>query len=109
MNTVSVNGLSCSYARLGKYSNCATQEKSVSPSVAPASAPKKESFDPSPTTLPTVKPTETNYTPSYSVPNYAPIKPSTLVYTGNSCSGYPSIIDAYGKDAGSCVTNYINN
>jgi hypothetical protein len=101
MNTVSVNGLSCSYARLGKYSNCATQEKAAAPV-------KTENFDPSPTTLPTPTPTAVNYTPSYTVPNYAPIKTTALVYTGNSCSGYPNIMDAYGKDAGNCVTNYIN-
>jgi len=136
MNTVSVNGLSCSYARLGKYSNCASAEKSVSPSVVAPVAPapvapvvpapvvpapvvpapvapvapvvKKESFDPSPTTLPVTKPSAVNYTPSYTVPNYGPVRP-TLVAAGNSCAGYPNIMDAYGKDAGNCVTNYINN
>jgi len=107
MNTISVNGLSCSYARLGTYSNCATQEKSVTPS--PVVAPVKiESFDPSPTTLPGSAPSAVNYTPSYTVPNYAPVKP-TLISAGNSCAGYPNVIDAYGKNAGNCVTNYINN
>ena len=122
MNTISVNGLSCSYARLGTYSNCATQEKSVTPSpvvapvvapvvtpvVTPVVAPAKESFDPSPTTLPGSTPSAVNYTPSYSVPNYGPVKP-TLIAAGNSCAGYPNVMDAYGKNAGNCVTNYINN
>lgn len=63
---------------------------------------------PAPTSAPTLAP---NYTPSYVVPNYPPISTSSL--SGNSCSGYPSIISAYGGmgsgSSNSCITNYINN
>ena len=123
-----VNGSSCSYARLKTYANCARAEvKSTAPvaaaapvsltaaPVAPAPvapAPVAEGFyylDPSPTSLPGGANTgEKNYTPSYNVPNYPPIK--TESFTASECGGYRKILNAYGGMTGeNCVTNYINN
>ena len=131
-----VNGSSCSYARLKTYANCARAEvKSTAPVAAPApvsltaapvaapvaatvpvAAPvavaAKEGFyylDPSPTSLPGGANTgEKNYTPTYNVPNYPPIK--TESFTASECGGYRKILNAYGGMTGeNCVTNYINN
>ena len=128
-----VNGSSCSYARLKTYANCARAEvKSTAPvaaaapvsltaaPVAPApvaaapvaAAPVAEGFyylDPSPTSLPGGANTgEKNYTPSYNVPNYPPIK--TESFTASECGGYRKILNAYGGMTGeNCVINYINN
>ena len=49
-----------------------------------------------------------NYVPHYNVPNYAPINTNSLTYGGN-CAGYPNILQAYGSDAGNCVSNFIQN
>jgi hypothetical protein len=130
-----VNGSSCSYARLKTYANCARAEvKSTAPvAAAPVSltaapvaaapvaaapvvaapvAAAAEGFyylDPSPTSLPgSANSGEKNYTPTYNVPNYAPIK--TDSFTVTECGGYRKILNAYGGMSGeSCVTNYINN
>ena len=131
-----VNGSSCSYARLKTYANCARAEvKSTAPVAAPApvsltaapvaapvaatvpvAAPvavaAKEGFyylDPSPTSLPGGANTgEKNYTPTYNVPNYPPVK--TESFTATECGGYRKILNAYGGMTGeNCVTNYINN
>ena len=131
-----VNGSSCSYARLKTYANCARAEvKSTAPGAAPApvsltaapvaapvaatvpvAAPvavaAKEGFyylDPSPTSLRGGANTgEKNYTPTYNVPNYPPVK--TESFTATECGGYRKILNAYGGMTGeNCVTNYINN
>ena len=49
-----------------------------------------------------------DYSPSYTVPNYPSINADSLTY-GSSCGSYPSIMQAYGKNAGNCVTNFITN
>ena len=144
----SVNGPSCSYARLKTYANCARAE--IRPSVpvsvavaapaakvavaaapapaaaAPAAAapvapvapaaPAAEKFrmerflDPSVDSLPGRPEGPTNYTPSYKVPNYEPINPSSLISAEATCGGYRKIITAYNNMTGSsCTTNYINN
>jgi hypothetical protein len=41
----------------------------------------------------------------YIVPNYEPINHNSLVMSG-SCAGYPNIMNAYGKTAGNCNTQY---
>ncbi len=110
-----VSGPSCSYVKLATYNNCSNAE--VASSIPVASdyvykAPTKEGFDPTSAVVDTslsTAPTNTpNYTPQYTVPNYAPI---TTLNTGNSCSGYSGILNAYGgmDGSGSCTTNYINN
>jgi hypothetical protein len=114
-----VNGPSCSYARLKTYANCARAEvrPAVPVSVAAAAAPApvavaKESYlDPSPTSLPGGANTgATNYTPSYNVPNYAPIAVDSLITSDATCGGYRKILSAYGgMNGSSCTTNYINN
>jgi len=54
---------------------------------------------------------EKNYTPSYTVPNYAPINTDSLITKDDaSCGGYRKILQAYGgMNGSSCTTNYINN
>jgi hypothetical protein len=84
----------------------------AAPVVAAPVAAAAEGFyylDPSPTSLPgSANSGEKNYTPTYNVPNYAPIK--TDSFTVTECGGYRKILNAYGGMSGeSCVTNYINN
>ena len=127
----SLNGQSCSYARLKTYSNCARAEvrpasvpstvavaapaAPVSVAAAPAApvaaAPAVERYiDPSPDSLPGKYSGPTNYTPSYRVPNYEPITVESLTSTTETCGGYRKILDAYKNMSGSsCTTNYINN
>jgi hypothetical protein len=135
----SVNGQSCSYARLKTYANCARAEvrpasvpstvavaapaapvsvaaaAPAAPAPAPAApvaaAPAVEGYlDPSPDSLPGKYDGPTNYTPSYRVPNYEPITVESLTSTTETCGGYRKILDAYSNMSGSsCTTNYINN
>lgn len=120
-----VNGPSCSYARLKTYSNCARNEVKSAPAPAPApvsvasppaAAPAPAAavpegyLDPSPMSLPgNANSGEKNYTPSYTVPDYAPIATST--FSGSECGGYRKILNAYGgmESSGSCVTKYMTN
>lgn len=116
-----VNGPSCSYAKLKTYANCARAEvrPAVPVSVAVAATPAPVAvaataegyLDPSPFSLPGGANTgATNYTPSYNVPNYAPINPSSLITSDATCGGYRKILSAYGgMNGSSCTTNYINN
>jgi hypothetical protein len=90
----SVNGQSCSYAKLGTYSNCGNVEKIL------------EKFEPGADMSKGKSNLNANYTPKYTVPSY---DTSVKLTSGNTCGGHSSIIDAYGKEAGNCVTNYINN
>jgi hypothetical protein len=89
-----VNGQSCSYVKLGTYSNCANAEKRV------------EKFEPGADMPKPVSSVTPNYTPKYTVPAY---ETSVKLTSGNTCGGHANILDAYGKEAGNCVTNYINN
>ena len=75
------------------------------------SAPRVEGYlDPSPDSLPGKYSGPTNYTPSYNVPNYAPITVESLTSSSDTCGGYRKILDAYSNMSGSsCTTNYINN
>jgi hypothetical protein len=41
----------------------------------------------------------------YVVPTWAPINHDSLIMS-SSCNGYPTIMNAYGKEAGSCQTQY---
>lgn len=125
MNYGSVNGPSCSYAKLKTYANCARAE--IRPSVpvnvaaaatpapvevaAPAAPVMEGYLDPSPYSLPGgANSGPTNYTPSYTVPNYAPINTNSLISGEASCGGYRKILGAYGgMNGSSCTTNYINN
>jgi len=126
-----VNGPACSYAKLKTYANCARAEKPrvAAPEIpaaatvaapapaAPAApaAPVAEGYyylDPSVDSLPgNANSGEKNYTPSYTVPNYAPINTDSLITKDDaSCGGYRKILQAYGgMDGSSCTTNYINN
>lgn len=83
----------------------------VAAAPAPVAAAKEGFYylDPSPTSLPGGANTgEKNYSPSYNVPNYPPIK--TESFTATECGGYRKILNAYGGMSGeNCVTNYINN
>jgi len=125
LSSYSVNGQSCSYAKLKTYANCARAE--VRPPVpvnvavaappapvsvaAPAESFRMERFlDPSVDSLPgNANSGEKNYIPSYSVPNYAPISTDTFTVS-NNCGGYRQILGAYGgMNGSSCTTNYINN
>jgi hypothetical protein len=146
-----VNGVSCSYVKLGRYNKCSNAEVAKAPSLSSSdyvysgnipSASQAAAAQAAGQTAP-VNPTmvgsdgqpvaqiPTNfsnpvagvqegyyyadavdpaYTPSYNVPNYAPINTNSLVYGGNSaCAGYPNIMAAYGNESGNCQTNYINN
>jgi len=51
-----------------------------------------------------------DFSPTYLVPNYPAINHNALTHgvVGN-CGGYFNILDAYGQNSGSCVTNYVNN
>ena len=121
MSYQSVNGQSCSYAKLKTYANCARAEKRpVVAAAAPvavaapvaAPAPVAESYlDPSPDSLPgNANSGEKNYTPSYRVPNFPPITTDALISDEVTCGGYKKILGAYGGMSGSsCTTNYINN
>ena len=109
-----VNGPSCSYAKLKTYANCARAEKR--PAVAVAAPPTpvaKEGYylDPSVDSLPgNANSGEKNYTPSYTVPDYAPINIDSLSKGDASCGGYKKILTAYsGMNGSSCTTNYTNN
>ena len=120
-----VNGPSCSYAKLKTYANCARAEKrpAAAPTVAVAAppapvavaaAPATEGYylDPSVDSLPgNANSGEKNYTPSYTVPDYAPINTDSLITKGDaSCGGYRKILNAYsGMNGSSCTTNYTNN
>ena len=42
----------------------------------------------------------------YIVPVWDPINHYSLIYPVPTCSGYPNIEAAYGKDAGQCQTTY---
>ncbi len=42
---------------------------------------------------------------TYIVPNYPPINHNSLTMSA-SCAGYPSILNAYGQNAGNCQTQY---
>ena len=42
----------------------------------------------------------------YIVPVFSPISYDSLTAKIPSCSGYPSIVDAYGADAAKCQTTY---
>jgi hypothetical protein len=113
----SVNGPSCSYAKLKTYANCARAEVrpampvAVAAPPAPVAVAKEGYLDPSPYSLPGSANTGvTNYTPSYNVPNYAPIDSNAFSATEGSCGGYKKILGAYnGMNGSSCTTNYINN
>jgi hypothetical protein len=88
----------------------ATELPKLVPSIPGGEA--REGFyylDPSPTSLPGGANTgEKNYTPTYNVPNYPPIK--TENFSATECGGYRKILNAYGgMSGGNCVTNYINN
>lgn len=57
---------------------------------------------------------ESEYVPSYKVPNYPPINIDALTHgqAGKNCGGYFNILSAYsgmGQDGSSCTTNFINN
>lgn len=55
---------------------------------------------------------ESEYVPSYKVPNYPPINIDALTHgqAGKNCGGYFNILSAYsGMGGGDCVTNFINN
>lgn len=132
-----VNGPACSYAKLKTYANCARAEKPrVAPPVAVAAAPAPPAapeapvapaapvaapaattegyyyLDPSVDSLPgNANSGEKNYTPSYTVPDYAPITPDALITKDDaSCGGYRKILVAYsGMNGSSCTTNYTNN
>jgi len=53
---------------------------------------------------------DSDYKPSYVVPNYPPINTDSLTHgVGYQCGGYFNILDAYGSNSSSCVTNYITN
>jgi hypothetical protein len=118
----SVNGPSCHYKKLARYSKCSEAEVAATavPTTTDFVKPKPgastgaasetfrytEGFEEAGATgasapaeavseavsEPAVKP---EYTPSYSVPNYPPINIDSLTYGGRGCAGYPSIIDAY--------------
>lgn len=142
----SVNGKSCSYVKLGRYSNCSSAEVANTPSpstsdyvnkgalpntsqnqsaqssaqVAPVN-PTMVGSNGQPISTPVANPSapkigvtegfyadEGKFVPHYNVPNYAPINTNSLTYGGN-CAGYPNILQAYGSDAGNCVTNFIQN
>ena len=132
MSYQSVNGPSCSYAKLKTYANCARSETRPAAPVAVAapaapvavaapSAPTPQAtpegyrmerfLDPSVDSLPGNPNTGvTNYTPSYKVPNFPAITTSALTSSEATCGGYKKIIGAYGGMSGSsCTTNYINN
>jgi hypothetical protein len=139
----SVNGVSCSYVKLGRYNKCSNAEVMKTPdlsssdyvysgsiptaSQSAAAQAAAENAPVSPTMVgsdgqPVAMPStfsapsagvenyaEPAYTPSYSVPNYAPINTNSLTYGGN-CQGYVPILKAYGgMESGNCVTNFINN
>lgn len=131
----SVNGPSCHYRKLAKYSKCSEAEVTAvaAPSVVDYTFKDSAAIDkagfatPSPTAPVAAAPATTpepfayrskerfetvtpEYTPSYSVPNYPAINIDSLLYGGKGCNGHPTIIDAYGgSSAGSCTTNFINN
>lgn len=55
-------------------------------------------------------PTSNVVTGQYLVPNWGSISYNALQYGAiPSCSGYPSITNAYGAGAGNCQTQYINS
>jgi hypothetical protein len=87
----------------------------AAPAAAAPAAPVAEGYyylDPSVDSLPgNANSGEKNYTPSYTVPNYAPINTDSLITKDDaSCGGYRKILQAYGgMDGSSCTTNYINN
>ena len=96
----SVNGASCSYAKLATYNSCGA----TTPAPAPvASAPVADVTD-------ITEGFEDKYKPSYKVPAVEGIKLDALTHGGvNACGGYFSIMDAYGKDAGNCTISYTQN
>lgn len=142
----SVNGVSCSYNKLGRYNNCSKAEstripnnmgdfvmKGAEPSpvqlTSAQSAVQNSIVSPtavgadgqpvavpvSNVALPNVGVMEgfyadSDYTPSYRVLNVPAINTNALTHGATaSCGQYPSIMLAYGSDAGSCVSNFINN
>lgn len=134
MSYQSVNGPSCSYAKLKTYANCARSETRPAVPVAvaaPAPAPvtvaapapvaavpsaptavatpegyRMERFlDPSVDSLPgNANSGLKNYTPSYKVPNYPAITTDALVSSEASCGGYKKILGAYSGMSGSSCT-----
>jgi hypothetical protein len=119
-----VNGPSCHYKKLARYSKCSEAEVAATavPTTTDFVKPKpgastgaasetfryrsSEGFEEAGATgasAPAEAVSEAvsepavkpEYTPSYSVPNYPPINIDSLTYGGRGCAGYPSIIDAY--------------
>jgi len=97
----SVNGASCSYAKLATYNSCgATQPAPAAPVDTPVAAPifSNEKFE------------GDKYKPSYKVLLTEGIKLDALTHGGvNACGGYFNIMDAYGKNAGNCAISYTQN
>jgi hypothetical protein len=118
-----VNGPSCHYKKLARYSKCSEAEVAATavptttdyvkpkPGASTGAAGEKfeyissEGFEvagatgapaaPESPAAPAETTVKPEYTPSYSVPNYPPINIDSLTYGGRGCAGYPSIIDAY--------------
>lgn len=82
-NNNSVGGPSCSYAKLSHYNN---GSQGMRPPV-PA----------------------TTVSGKYIVPDYSPPGYATLTHNAApTCAGYFNIQGAYGKNAGSCSTQYVS-
>jgi hypothetical protein len=128
----SVNGPSCHYARLARYNQCSlaevqataqpsttdfTYKPATNASSGPAGAPKKEKYEMMDESMKNstmegyaMSGADSDYKPSYVVPNYPPINTDSLTHgVGYQCGGYFNILDAYGSNSSSCVTNYITN
>jgi hypothetical protein len=137
----SVNGPSCHYKKLARYSKCSEAEVAataaptttdfvyVKPKSGASTGAAGEKFeylssegfeatgangDTGATDVAPAPVVKSEFSPSYSVPNFPPINIDSLTYGGRGCAGYPSIIDAYSgsgmmSGAGSCTTNFINN
>jgi len=134
MSYQSVNGPSCSYAKLKTYANCARSETRPAAPVAvaaPVAAPvavaapapvdaaagaptaaatpegyRMERFlDPAVDNLPgNANSGLKNYTPSYRVPNYPAITTDALISGEATCGGYKKILGAYSGMSGSSCT-----
>ena len=122
-NNGSVNGPSCRYVKFAYYNSCSEdQVKGVDDpnrtdynftgsadldyvfDEKTGTYIKKESF------RERFEDVASEYKPTYKVPNYPPINVDSLTHgIKNNCGGYFNILDAYGKTAGNCVTNFINN
>lgn len=84
-SNISVNGPACVYNTLGRYNGSSSVSSMGHPQVAP-----------------------TTVSGSYIVPDYGSIGYNALSDYGNTCSGYPTIKAAYGKNADKCNTRYYN-